>query len=709
MFKRIGSQRLAVQLSILVTSTSLILATVFATLGTFVAQNIAEAQARQNVESTVEGAIPLASWAAYALSKSTARQALATFKDNLWIIRAEIQDDFGRTLAEFSNDLYDQASAKPDDINRYELQVYETESSIGYLVVEASYQLKSFSIYLVATTVAGILVTSLCTSALLFYILQNKVISPINRLENYVKTIPRTLDLSEQSFGSKELDDLYSALTLSWSKTRDAIEERNMAMTDRHKVLIERATLADAVGFALEHLSGFLLTYSGGRLDARPMRLGSAIPDELQSIITKQVGLSDRSFFTETKLQDGRIFGISGVDIGQDQFAVFGQDITKTYELRREAEAAQRLDSIGVLTSGVAHDFNNVLAIIIGYLEIELLQSEQNQNLQSAMDAAKRGSRLSQRLLNLSRKEARSSVQIDLNKMMESLKSQVPSLLGNDLQFVTEVQPNLGVIAESEFELESVLINMIVNAKDANPRDNKILLQTHHATQSEIKRNELDKSQDYLCIRITDKGEGMSAEIVSRIMEPFYTTKPRNKGTGLGLALANAFVSRSKGKLSITSERGKGTSVSIYLPSANKDFHTQISTSAKGHERRLEGLDVLIVEDEPDLLRILRAQLSDAGANVDVAQTYLEAKEMLTQHLETPYDILLTDVVLPDGSGIELIDLLDGKTEIDTKIILTSGNLDTRMLSASQSARLSSFIPKPLAREDLLSAIMECT
>jgi PAS domain S-box-containing protein len=343
--------------------------------------------------------------------------------------------------------------------------------------------------------------------------------------------------------------------------------------------------------------------------------------------------------------------------------------------LQEQLRQLQKLESIGRLAGGVAHDFNNLLTSILGF--IGLAQRSQPSGspaielLEGATEAARRGGKLTQQLLAFARKQIVHPSVVGINEIIEEMTPMIRSLVGENLEVRLTLGPTPDKVKVDVGSLEQVIMNLVVNARDAVVGTGRITLETG------IVRLDTDTARDrgttpgeHVFFAITDTGSGMSAEVAARVFEPFFTTKPVGKGTGLGLAMCEGIVRQAGGHITLDSEPGRGSTFRVFLPRATDEPSAPITRAptdspARGRET------LLLVEDEPLILRMAKRVLSELGYTVLTASDGLEALEVLGRHAGD-VQLLITDVVMPKMSGRELAARVTALRP-DTRVLYSSG------------------------------------
>ena len=352
-------------------------------------------------------------------------------------------------------------------------------------------------------------------------------------------------------------------------------------------------------------------------------------------------------------------------------------DITGKKMLERQLRQSQKMEAIGQLTGGIAHDFNNLLGVIVGNLDLLERQVPENQaalkRVQTAQKAAARGADLTRRLLALASKEDLNPVNLQLEDAIQEMVELAARALGPEIRIVTSFDKSVPAVYVDAAGLESALLNLAVNARDAMPKGGTLTVDTQLCNLEEsfppVQTGDIQPGV-YARVSVTDTGFGMSRETLDRALEPFFTTKARNKGTGLGLSMVYGFARQSGGTVRLYSEQGIGTTVSLYLPLAEKAAPTMseifpVRLPAK------PGGKVLVVDDEPALLEIVQAYLTEMGYSALLAEDSARALEIVARFEEI--DLMVTDIIMPGGmNGVDLARMAR-KLSPKLKIIYSSG------------------------------------
>jgi two-component system cell cycle sensor histidine kinase/response regulator CckA len=353
------------------------------------------------------------------------------------------------------------------------------------------------------------------------------------------------------------------------------------------------------------------------------------------------------------------------------------RDVTDQRRLEEQFRQSQKVQAIGQLTGGVAHDFNNILTAIIGYSDLALAQVTSESLVAGLIEevnrAAQRAAGLTRQLLAFSRKQVLQPKVINLETVIAEMDKMLRRLLGEQVELSSVSHPSAGNVKADLGQIEQVLLNLAVNARDAMPMGGRFRMETRNVTLDEnhaLTRDEVAPGE-YVLLAISDTGCGMTPEVKARLFEPFFTTKEIGKGTGLGLATCHGIVKQSGGHISACSEVGKGTTFKIYLPRVNEKA-APLQNTPETVEIPAGSGTVLFVEDEPMLRELGLTVLNELGYRVFTAENGKDALALIARHPDAKIDLLLTDVVMPEMGGKELVERLRPLYP-HTKVIYCSG------------------------------------
>lgn len=380
-------------------------------------------------------------------------------------------------------------------------------------------------------------------------------------------------------------------------------------------------------------------------------------------------------------------------------------DVTRERELERQIMHAQKMDAVGRLAGGVAHDFNNLLSIIESYGDLLLAQFAEDDirrdDLSEMLAAADRAAKLTKQLLTFSRSTVIQARPLRLNDVVEGVKRMLQRTLGEDIKLVTELDPDAQMVAADLGQMEQVILNLAVNARDAMVGGGVLSIKTGRATAEELRgRLSFDNPHNiYTMLVVSDTGTGMSEDTQARIFEPFFTTKEVGKGTGIGLSTVYGIVKKCGGGIWVTSKPGEGSTFYLAFPAVTES-NRGIATRRSSVPESAPGKTVMLVEDELEVRRVAARILREAGYTVIEAANAAEALELCKSNA---IDLLLTDVVMPEMNGLELAKQVSERWP-DLQMLFMSGYAGDRVQGASLIDQVA-YLEKPLTPRKLLSHV----
>jgi two-component system cell cycle sensor histidine kinase/response regulator CckA len=560
----------------------------------------------------------------------------------------------------------------------------------------------------------GIIVSLLLTVGIVSFVLP----AFIPGLENY------SVDTSLAAHGLVGLVLLFDLYVIFQQVQLSRVRKRFAESEELFRLISENAAdmiaVVDGAGNRLYNSPSYqrLLGYSQDEL-RQTTGFEQIHPDDRQKVLeaaaeAKRSGVG-RSVEYRIRHKDGHWMALESTasviksSAGEvEKLVIVNRDITERKDLEKQLLLSQKLEAIGRLSGGVAHDFNNLLGVILGYCEELQKHIPKEDPYREAVDeiqhAGKRAASLTQQLLAFSRKQVLEPQALDLNAIVDEAGKMLERLIGEDISLEIVRAPNIGTVKADRSQIERVILNLAVNARDAMPQGGKVTFET-----ADVKLDETVPTVHpcaapgpYVMLKVTDTGCGMDAELQSHIFEPFFTTK--EQGTGLGLATVYGVVKQSGGYISVESEVGKGTTFKIYLPCVSQP-QGRVPEIEPSRASNPEHRTVLLVEDEQALRKLTRKTLLDAGFAVLEAKDAFEAIGIAKQK-ETHIDLLLTDVVMPGMSGRALAEALSPKRP-EMKVIYMSGYSDGVIAKHGIVEAELTILRKPFSREELMKSVAD--
>ena len=400
---------------------------------------------------------------------------------------------------------------------------------------------------------------------------------------------------------------------------------------------------------------------------------------------------------------------VSSADEPADVLEAIAEDVTDRRALEDQFRQAQKMEAVGRLAGGVAHDFNNLLMVIGGYAEVMLAKlppenplHEKGKAIQLAAD---RATTLTRQLLAFSRKQILELKVVDVNAIVQDMQRLVNPLIGENVELVSILSPEAAHTRADAGQLEQVLMNLVVNAKDAMPDGGKLTIKTQNIVVDGSPRRgqQFIRPGKYVMLLVSDTGMGMDKETQLRIFEPFFTTKEKGKGTGLGLSTVYGIVKQSGGYVMVQSEQGQGTTFQIYLPQVEGAAEKQ---PAPLPDAALGGTEtVLLVEDEDSVRQLVRDTLEAKGYCVLEAESGEAGLSMAERH-EGKIDLVITDVIMPGMGGRELVKQL-AEARPSTKVLYLSGYTEDAIVSEGSLEEVTAFLQKPFSLQSLSRKVRE--
>ncbi len=386
------------------------------------------------------------------------------------------------------------------------------------------------------------------------------------------------------------------------------------------------------------------------------------------------------------------------------------QDITERKQLEGQLRQAQKMEAIGRLAGGIAHDFNNLLTAIIGYSQLALTRLERKdfpyKEMEEIQKAGERAAALTGQLLAFSRKQILQPRVIDLNIIASDMEKMIRRLIGEDITVITNLDPTPGRVRVDPMQIEQVMMNLVVNARDAMPDGGTMIIETQVVDLDEVyARHHLEVNPGrYVMLAVSDTGCGMDAATLARVFEPFFTTKEKGKGTGLGLSTVYGIIKQSGGSIMIYSEPGKGSTFKIYLPQIDAPVE-QVEVLEPLPHRSSGSETILLVEDDETVRTLTRSILETSGYSVLEAASGEEAIGICDQH-SSSIDMIITDVVMPKLGGPRMIEQIREKCP-NMRVLFMSGYTDSAFVHHGAFDPGTPFLEKPFTPVALIRKVRE--
>jgi len=384
-------------------------------------------------------------------------------------------------------------------------------------------------------------------------------------------------------------------------------------------------------------------------------------------------------------------------------------DISELKRLQEQVVLSQKMEAIGQLAGGVAHDFNNILQVILGYAEVLRhnipADDKGYEGIDNIYQAAQRAAMLTRQLLVFSRRQMVAPTVLEMNQVIENVRVLIEHLVGEGIVLTVKCHPSLPAVFADSSQLEQLLLNLVVNARDAMPAGGSLAISAWPVvlTESQIAAMSDARPGSFVAVSVTDTGVGMEPEIMKHVFEPFFTTKGAGNASGLGLSVAYGIARQHDGWIHVESQAGKGSTLTLFLPVQEGDkallvAESTANTNAKGER-------ILLVEDETEV-RVLAARvLLSAGYDITAVASFAEAEAVLCRE-GACFDMVYSDVVLPDGNGVDLVDkALERNPKL--AVLISSGYTDERSRWQRIQEQGYPFLPKPHSPSRLLSVVRE--
>ncbi len=499
---------------------------------------------------------------------------------------------------------------------------------------------------------------------------------------------------------------------LHWESVFQAIAQPTLVLDTQHVVIAANRAALNATGLKLGEIVGTKCYQHFHNPDSTCPPDGCPLmkvleSGSLESVEMEMEALGGSYMVTATPVvgKDGRVDKI--IHTATDITAKKKSEKEKE-RLKEQLEQAQKMEAIGRLAGGVAHDFNNILSVILGYAEVVMDQlgaeHQARPDLEEIRVAAGRAADITKQLLAFSRKQVLELRVFNPNQAIRDMEKMLGRLIREDIVLEFELDERLYNIEADWSQIQQIVLNLVLNARDAMPKGGKTLIMTRNQIVDEHPAVGYMgiKPGSYVEITVKDEGQGIQEEIKEHIFEPFFTTKGCSQGTGLGLATVYGIVQQHGGGIMAESQPGKGATIRVWLPKTNRKplFQTMLPLRSN---QTLGGETVMVVEDAEAVRRLAKRILDQIGYNTLEALSAKEALEKSQSH-PRPIHLLLTDVVLPDNNGKELFDTLK-KSRPDLKVVYMTGHADETIARHGILNEKAGFLQKPFTIQSLTKAV----
>ena len=531
---------------------------------------------------------------------------------------------------------------------------------------------------------------------------------------SFLDTLPQVMDqVTVQLVTEKRLTMMEMALRESENRFRmlfnsgtDAILVHEIKDGEPHNFVEVNDIACERLGYSREEL----LEMTPGQIE-EVENSDREIPAIRDILLKQKHVLHELNYITK----DGEKIPVEVnshlIDLGGGTAVLsIARDITERKHLEEQLRQAHKMEAIGKLAGGVAHDFNNLLTAILGYSELMLLKMESgNPFLESAKEIKKAGERaasLTQQLLAFSRKQMLKPKILNLNDVVKGIENMLMRIIGENITFVSDLDESLMHIKADPGQVEQIILNLSVNSGDAMQKGGELTVKTENKDIDAQYCSLIPDSRPgrFVCLSISDTGEGMTRETLRHIFEPFFTTK--KVGTGLGLSVVYGIIKQHNGWVNVYSEVGKGTTFNIYFPAVTPGTDDGMQENLSLEDLQGNRERILFVEDEEGVRKITVKALRDNGYVVVEAETARQALEIFNEQ-EGNFALIFSDIVLADQTGIELVEEIRN-IKPGIKVLLTSGYADKKSRWMDVNEKGFPFLQKPYSLADLLKSIREC-
>ncbi len=524
-------------------------------------------------------------------------------------------------------------------------------------------------------------------------------------LEEEVKK--RTVELQEVNMKLeselaevKRMEEVIIRSASEWRTTFDAIKDAVFLLDENGIVIRCNRSASELLNINYKEIIGKDICGTAHKLSDEDCGIKDAMRERIR--ISKILHINERVYqiYYDPIISNGKLTG----------FVHIMSDITEKYTLDENIRQVQKMEAIGRLAGGVAHDFNNLLSIMTLYTGSLIKRIKDDKRAINELNEIKkvieRATSLSRQLLAFSRKQIVNPEVFDVNESLRTQHKMLSRLIGENIKVELGLEDGEIFIFADKSQFENVIMNMVINAKDAMPYGGVITIQTERKRllKGDIPIQDIDE-KEFLILRVIDNGEGMSEEVQKKIFEPFFTTKPKGKGTGLGLSIVYGFVRQCNGYIEVKSKTGEGTTFILYFPIAEENQTRKESPSGLIKLPLKSNLQILLVEDDEDVRRSLVKMLNDNSFRVIDTGRAIEALQIL-QVKKDEIDMIISDIVMPEMNGIEFLKRVND-LNMKMPFLLMTGYSDEFLPQEDMSKYRDIIIQKPFTEKQLIKKIYE--
>lgn len=655
-----------------------------------------------------------------------ARNILATLDDKASIDEAAIYDSEGGLFAAYGKHQRQPPESLPalaaPRVSWSSIEVAEPirlkGKVIGHVYLRDDLSQAKSALLRYTAAIGLVMLLSFAVAYFLALGLRGSISSPILKLASVARAVSKDQDYSIRAV--RESDDEVGELIGSFNNMLDQIQARDSSLRASEEKFAQAFNLSPAMMILIEYESWIVRDVNAAWLQVlglcREEVVGKSaadldlIPDRMvREFIGQRLAQTGLVRDVETRVPTGEdeektiILSAELIEIGGSKFIIAaGDDVTERRHMAEQLLQAQKMEAVGRLAGGVAHDFNNVLAGIMNYAEMISLKLKDASDVRKYADnivqLSERASALIRQLLAFSRRGKIMEVKVDVHDLVMEVISLLEHTIDRKIQIRSELRAGRSTVNGDPSQLQNAILNIAVNARDAMPRGGHLTFATEVASAAEARAAGVNESgaREYIRLTVSDTGVGMVETVKKHIFEPFFTTKEKGKGTGLGLAAVYGTVEDHKGAIMVESEPGQGSAFHLYLPLA--EYHTGSEAPPDREMKKGRGL-VLLVDDEEVLREVGRAMLTELGYEVVEAENGRHAVEKYSA-LHDRISLVILDVIMPEMSGIEAYALIK-QINPEAKVLIASGFMLDQELASLLEQGIHGVIMKPFSMKEL--------